>query len=255
MQKSEILNHFENEAKEGIWDNLYNPNNPSSYSFINRIKKSLDSIEDLNDKKIIDLGCGTGALIPFVLNNNAHYTGIDNSVEMISVIKEKFFKEFNEGKIKLKLNNFIDIKNNEKFDIIIGLGFIEYFDEYEVIFDKISLLLNNNGQVILSFQNNSSFDILMVKLLYMPRLIVSFITDKKTILPPKKFWSPNSAKRIFKKYNFKSIKIINYNTNLLVYPFTRFFPKLSNFTGKIFDQTFLSKINFFSSGFIISAKK
>ena len=71
MQKSEILNHFENEAREGIWDNLYNPNNPSSYSFINRIKKSLDSIEDLNDKKVIDLGCGTGALIPFVLNKNA----------------------------------------------------------------------------------------------------------------------------------------------------------------------------------------
>ena len=30
MQKSEILNHFENEAREGIWDNLYNPNNPSN---------------------------------------------------------------------------------------------------------------------------------------------------------------------------------------------------------------------------------
>ena len=65
--ESEVLNYFETQAKSGDWEFLYNPQNPKSYPFIIRLQKTLNLLEDIDNKKICDLGCGTGVLIPFIL--------------------------------------------------------------------------------------------------------------------------------------------------------------------------------------------
>ena len=75
--KNEVLNFFEKSAKMGNWDSLYNPNNPRSFSFIIRLQKTLNLLENIENKKICDLGCGTGVLIPFILKKKGNYTGID----------------------------------------------------------------------------------------------------------------------------------------------------------------------------------
>lgn len=255
MKDSLILKYFEEQAKLGIWDELYNPNNPLSHSFIHRFNKSINLIEDLNGKKICDLGCGTGILIPFVLYSNGKYTGVDNSKEMINVINKKFFKELETKAIDLKSCDLRDLNINEKFDVIFGLGFIEYFDNPDSILEKIDSLLNNNGQVILSFPNLLSLDYFMVKAFYILKYLFRIMFNKKTNTPPRNMWTVDSAKKMFERKGFKNIKIINYNTNLFVYPFTRIIPKFSNFFGNFFENSFLSRISFFSTGFIISAKK
>ena len=52
-----------------------------------------------------------------------------------------------------------------------------------------------------------------------------------------------------------SIIIVNYNTNIFTYPFTKFFPRFSNYMGNIFEDSFLNKFSFFSSGFIVKFEK
>ena len=81
--ESEVLNYFETQAKSGDWESLYNPQNPKSYPFIIRLQKTLNLLEDIDNKKICDLGCGTGVLIPFILKKNGNYTGIDFSKKML----------------------------------------------------------------------------------------------------------------------------------------------------------------------------
>ena len=73
-----VQNFFETKAKTGEWKSLYDLNNPTSYPFVIRIKKTTEMLsEHISGKKVCDLGCGTGALIPFVNENKAHYTGVD----------------------------------------------------------------------------------------------------------------------------------------------------------------------------------
>ena len=80
MKTEEILNHFEHQAKVGKWDSLYDPKNPESFSFIVRLQKTLNLLKDVNNKKICDLGCGTGILSIFSAQAGAkHVYGIDNS--------------------------------------------------------------------------------------------------------------------------------------------------------------------------------
>ena len=91
--ESEVLNYFETQAKSGDWESLYNPQNPKSYPFIIRLQKTLNLLEDIDNKKICDLGCGTGVLIPFILKKNGNYTGIDFSKRMLGTIRSKYQKE------------------------------------------------------------------------------------------------------------------------------------------------------------------
>ena len=42
MKTNEVLNYFEQEAKVGNWDSLYDSSNPKSYSFIVRLQKTLN---------------------------------------------------------------------------------------------------------------------------------------------------------------------------------------------------------------------
>ena len=65
----------------------------------------------------------------------------------------------------------------------------------------------------------------------------------------------NNAQKILKTVGFTDFQIKNYYVNLLVYPVTVILPSFSSFVAKKLEFTWLSKIDFFVNGFIISAKK
>lgn len=75
--------------------------------FFNQIAKEWDSIIEVNEEKIntllsklnitdnskvLDIGTGTGVLIPFLksLNPNVYIKGVDISGEMLNIAREKF---------------------------------------------------------------------------------------------------------------------------------------------------------------------
>ena len=61
--------------------------------------------------KVLDLGCGNGRFIPFFKEKEADYFGIDNSVELIEIAKNKYPQEKFQVEDALNLsfpNNFFD---------------------------------------------------------------------------------------------------------------------------------------------------
>ena len=68
-------------------------------------------------------------------------------------------------------------------------------------------------------------------------------------------WSKGSAQKMLMEEGFINFKLENYYINLFVYPLTGFFPNFSTFIAKKLENTWLSKIDFFANGFIISAQK
>jgi|TARA_Y100000310_G_scaffold65022_1_gene60556 2-polyprenyl-3-methyl-5-hydroxy-6-metoxy-1,4-benzoquinol methylase len=252
---NEVLNYFETEAKDGSWDFLYNPRNPKSYPFIIRLQKTLNLLNDISNKKICDLGCGTGALIPFILKKRGNYTGVDFSEKMLDFIKARYPKEISENKIELILSDIDNFDELKSFDIFIGLGFIEYFEDPEKIIRKLYKILPSGGHLILSFPNSRSLDFLIVRLLTIFRIILKKIFKPNHKNPPRKMWSKKNAQKILKTVGFTDFQIKNYYVNLLVYPVTVILPSFSSFVAKKLEFTWLSKIDFFVNGFIISAKK
>ncbi|MCH8329780.1 MAG: class I SAM-dependent methyltransferase [Bacteroidetes bacterium] len=101
MGELTTLDYFEFQAKSGIWGSLYDPKNPASYPFIVRFKKCVDLMDPIENKIIVDLGCGTGVLIPHVIQNGGKYIGVDISQNMIDVIKEEYSSLIESKKVSL----------------------------------------------------------------------------------------------------------------------------------------------------------
>lgn len=113
------------------------------------LRESLDSfveIDAIKDKKILDIGSGTGHLFNWLKEKGAgDIQGIDPSEANIKTSTEKYpwatshlstLKKFSET-------------TKEKFDTAFAVMVIEHIEDLQVAFQEISQLLADNGKLIL----------------------------------------------------------------------------------------------------------
>ncbi len=251
---SNVQNFFEKKAKTGEWKDLYDLKNPSSYPFVIRLQKTQKMLEGkVNGKKLCDLGCGTGALIPFVLESKGNYTGIDFSDEMLSKIKDN--ANYDKSKLNLKNVDFNESNINEQFDILVGLGFIEYFEDPNKIIKKLNKILSQDGYLLLSFPNRLCLDFTVIRSLTLLRFILKKFFNIGGENPKRKMWSYSEASNLFDHGEFEIVDVKNYYTNLFVYPLTVLFPSIAFKISSFLEKTFLNKLRFFNRGFLVLVKK
>jgi tRNA (uracil-5-)-methyltransferase TRM9 len=106
---------------------------------------------------ILDLGCGNGRFLEFILSNfhqqSFKYTGLDFSQRLLSLAKLKYI-----GKPQAGFQRFDVIKGadkiNGKYDLVVAFGLTHHLP-YDYLTEKwlpqIVSLLNNNGYLALSF--------------------------------------------------------------------------------------------------------
>lgn len=254
MDKNTIVSYFRNQASSGDWASLYDPNNKISYPFIQRFIKTVALMKPIKGE-VLDMGCGTGIIVKVVLDAGANYTGFDLAPEMIEACQKKFINETQQGKAKFILADSSQFKSDKMFDTAVGMGYIEYFDNPSFGMQQAHHWLKKDGKLILSFPHKNSIDYLAVNLLLPFRKLMTFITGRKTIKPDRKMWSQAEAIALYEKFGFHQTQIVNYNVNILHYPFNKIAPKFCNRISALLEHSFLSKISFFSTSFIICAKK
>ena len=255
MDKYEINTYFENQAISDEWDSLYDSKNPISFPFIDRLNKTNLVLKSIKYSDILDLGCGTGIIIKHVIKKNNRYTGIDYSLNMINTIKYKYNNLINDYSITLLNDDFDLMEINKMYNLVIGLGFIEYSSNPEHTINKIYSKLDFDGSLILSFPNKLSLDYLMLKVLSILKVIIKVFLGKYTKQPPRTLWKTTDAIKILKNNGFRIKSLHYYNTNILFYPITRFFPKFCSTVGLKIESTSLNKFPMFSTGFIIHCQK
>ncbi len=127
--------------RKGKWD--YMGNEKQRYAtIVTFIKES-----GIDKPKILDLGCGYGALNQYLNENDYGYLeGIDLSCNAIQRAKDKNYPnaEFQVADI----HQFIP---NEKFDIIVFNEVLYYLDNQLEIVSKFSNYFNDEGYFIFSF--------------------------------------------------------------------------------------------------------
>lgn len=140
--------------------------------FFNQIAKDWDSITEVNEEKIntllsklnvndnskvLDIGTGTGVLIPFLksLNPNGYIKGVDISSEMLNVARKKF------GNIEKVSFELVDVEKdvvNETYDSIVLYSMFPHLkDKTNTIKKLVEKNLKKNGQLIIAHSNSRSF--------------------------------------------------------------------------------------------------
>ena len=169
----------------------------NEYSKLNFIQKKiiLEVAKYLDNKSILDLGCGNGALLEFVKPKN--YIGIDFSEEMLKLhpLKEVYNFDFN-------TTLCWDFIQKQNFDILVSLSALQWAKDLEFIFHNIKKL---NKNFILAIFTSNTF-----KTLHKSLNITSPIHSKETILEKSKILQPKIEIKHYELNFHSSLELLRY---------------------------------------------
>ena len=167
-----------------------------------RIKYILEILnkKNLNNIKVLDIGCGGGLVSEGLSKIGACVTGIDFIKENIKVAKMHAKK--NNLKINYFVKDFEKEKITSKYDVIIVLEVLEHLNNWEEFVKKIKLSLKKNGTLIISTINRN----LVSKFLTLDigeNLLKLIPLNTHTFY---KFIKPEELEQVLSSNNFENIK-------------------------------------------------
>jgi SAM-dependent methyltransferase len=115
----------------------------------------------LENKDILEIGCGRGDHIPFYIQENIRsYRGIDFSINSLSIVENYI----NHPKVRLELCDAKHLDISESYDVIAMFDVFEHIPVFdmEVVWRKISKILRPAGCVVFStpiFDNPNNSDL------------------------------------------------------------------------------------------------
>lgn len=139
---------FDNISKE--WDNIIEVNEEK----INTLLSKLDIKEN---ERVLDVGTGTGVLIPFIkkLNKNGYIRGVDFSNGMLEVARKKY-KHIQNLDFEI-----IDVENEvikEKYNKIILYSMFPHIEnKTKTIKTLVKNNLSENGKLMIAHSNSREF--------------------------------------------------------------------------------------------------
>lgn len=97
---------------------------------------------ELNFRKVLDAGCGTGTLAPMFPKEK--YYGIDIDRDLILYAKRKY-KGY-----KFEVGNLTNFTSNEKFDLVLIVGVLHHLNDRDIgkFFNSLSRNLTNDARII-----------------------------------------------------------------------------------------------------------
>jgi malonyl-CoA O-methyltransferase len=149
----------------------------------------------LENRSILDLGCGNGALLEFC--HPSQYIGIDFSKEMLNLHPNKniFCFDFNQNECW----NFI---KNQKFEILVSFSALQWANDLDFIFTNIKSL---NKPYLLAIFTSNTF-----KTIHKTANITSPIHSKEKILNYSKVLNPNIEILEYKLYFEDKLEMFRY---------------------------------------------
>ncbi|PXV91847.1 methyltransferase family protein [Lachnotalea glycerini] len=109
------------------------------YDFINKFMKD-------SDNSILDVGCSRGMFLDFFHNNNNVCYGIEIDEIAAAIAKKKY---------TVWTKDICDLNIEQKFDLIIMRGTIQYFLDPRKAFKKIVSLLDEKGIIFITSSPNA----------------------------------------------------------------------------------------------------
>ncbi len=119
-----------------------------THNFGYMLKPLLSMLNKSKNTCILDLGCGNGFLVNYLISQGYNAYGTDASEKGIAIAKQtnpdKFFlQDISTGKLPVELQTI-------KFDTIISTEVIEHLYDPARFVEMCKLILGNNGTLILS---------------------------------------------------------------------------------------------------------
>lgn len=112
----------------------------------------INLIEEIEpETEILDLGCGNGLMVPFILEKQAFYFGLDISENLIEICRDRYATEITEGRANFVVGNATDLPfSDQEFDFIISFAVLHHIPSEDLrkrYFSEIRRVLRPGGKV------------------------------------------------------------------------------------------------------------
>ena len=81
---------------------------------------------DVRDATVCDVGCGSGRFVSPLAQRGAYVTGLDFAPQMLDLARKLVSENGVADQCKFVLSDVLDWKTDEKFDLVIAIGFWDY---------------------------------------------------------------------------------------------------------------------------------
>lgn len=128
----------------------YSHKNPLiNWLFWQRLRKVMEHVENNQYENILDFGCGSGVMLPFLSSISQQVIAVDVDLLPIQSV-QKYIPLANNVEVKDATKiNISDLSKNS-FDLIIALDVLEHVDNLPKTLSDLFSLLKPNGQLIVS---------------------------------------------------------------------------------------------------------
>ncbi len=102
-------------------------------------------LKDVRDKKVLDIGAGTGRVSVMLKRNGAKVTALDLSESMLSILKKK------EPAIEIVIGDAESLPfGDETFDVIVAAFVVVHLSEPRRFFEEAYRVLKDGGQLLIT---------------------------------------------------------------------------------------------------------
>lgn len=136
-------------ASEEGYD-LYADRYDKDHDYLNTFENDvvLKMLTNLEGKKVLDIGCGTGRLIEFMRNRGGKIVAADTSSQMLKIVKKRF-SDVETVHTDIEKMPFPD----ETFDVVIATFVIVHLDFLFEAFEEVYRVLKDGGIFIVTNVN------------------------------------------------------------------------------------------------------
>ena len=192
-------------------------------SFVNSYNEIAPFLD--KDKNILDVGCGGGLLIDYLIRNGYQAEGCDNyqydknTKQMIELV---------ENRTAIHKKDIYSFNSKTKYDLIFLSNVIEHFEDWQKALRKIEKILSDDGVIVFLFPNYS-FKIelhFMLPIILNKKITYSIFKNKIHDLE-----KSNSIVGLWDSLNFiKPIELQNYfkNKNYKLFVDKEYFSRMLN---------------------------
>lgn len=228
--KDKVIYFYEEEAK--IYD--IERFSTTHGRYMDQLQKDivLSMINSWKNKRILEVGCGTGRFTIEIANQGSIIVGLDPSIPMLKKVKEKAKDVATVGIIDLTNGSGYELPFKDfTFDGCVCINVINHLPNYDKMFKEVYRVLKPNGFFIMNFSNMFS--------LFLPVALLVNLTKRSVINDVYTQWSTLSRmKRDLLNRGFET-KEIKGDTALPAFIFPKELTLL------------LEKLNLFSRGSLL----
>lgn len=124
------------------WDNI-------AFHDMDKIQKIVDLLDLRHSKNILDIGCGTGILLPF-LKKNIPYDGKIIALDISSKMIERAREKYGNDQIEYICKDFFEYDSKEGYDYAIAYSCLPHFVERRKFLLKAKEMLRKDGKLVIA---------------------------------------------------------------------------------------------------------